>query len=454
MTYSSMANFQGEGGVDIAPKKEKKQVSTIANDYQNYSYTPLEQEVDTPTYEDNTDTKEPDNLGFGSSPSGEFGGAGLGAKPVTPTPTSGGGDNEDDTQSNSYLTDVTTNLINAASGSIPAVKKFFGYEDKDTDKDFDSVYDEYVELYMPPELKAKNVPLGPKGVLSNYVPYVTTYNIGGENSAIPQESLVDSRGEFPYTDEYRARIKTIIDTDNARRQAILDDAELIKKSDELGISTKKALELYYDSISSLVTPKPAFERIQVADSGAGFGALFDEVNPTTTTTPGLQGFLAGNQFSDEASVDWKEQGREVVVKGTNTSTKIEPGAEDGWEAFDNGGRKGKLKDIVKIVTPLLKKAYKNYKGEGSLIDYSIGSTTTDGAEKSKTEEEIDSGFGSKVNLRGASINYTTPNGFDYSLYSDYNDNAKLSFKYGGVDASIDNDGNAYVGFQLKFGGAR
>jgi hypothetical protein len=40
------------------------------------------------------------------------------------------------------------------------------------------------------------------------------------------------------------------------------------------------------------------------------------------------------------------------------------------------------------------------------------------------------------------------------LYSDYNDNAKLAFKYGGVDASIDNDGNAYVGFQLKFGGAR
>lgn len=153
--------------------------------------------MDTPTYEDNTDTKEPDNLGFGSSPSGEFGGAGLGAKPVTPTPTtSGGDDNEDNTQSNSYLTDVTTNLINAASGSIPAVKKFFGYEDKDTDKDFDSVYDEYVELYMPPELKAKNVPLGPKGVLSNYVPYVTTYNIGGENSAIPQESLVDSRGSF------------------------------------------------------------------------------------------------------------------------------------------------------------------------------------------------------------------------------------------------------------------
>ena len=453
MTYSSMANFQGEGGVDTAPKKEKKQVSTIANDYQNYSYTPLEQEVDTPTYEDNTDTKEPDNLGFGSSPSGEFGGAGLGAKPVTPTPTSGGGDNEDDTQSNSYLTDVTTNLINAASGSIPAVKKFFGYEDKDTDKDFDSVYDEYVELYMPPELKAKNVPLGPKGVLSNYVPYVTTYNIGGEDSAIPQESLVDSRGEFPYTDEYRARIKTIIDTDNARRQAILDDAELIKKSDELGISTKKALELYYDSISSLVTPKPAFERIQVADSGAGFGALFDEVKPPTTTTPGLQGFLAGNQFSDEASVNWEDQGREVVIKGGKSSTKIEPEVNEriDWGAWD---REGKLKDIANVVKPLLKKAYKNYKGEGSLIDYSIGSTTTEGAEKSKTKEEIDSGFDTEVKISGITASYTTPNGFDYSLYSDYNDNAKLSFKYGGVDASIDNDGNAYVGFQLKFGGAR
>ena len=45
MTYSSMANFQGEGGVDTAPKKEKVQVASISNDYSNYSYTPEEDYV-------------------------------------------------------------------------------------------------------------------------------------------------------------------------------------------------------------------------------------------------------------------------------------------------------------------------------------------------------------------------------------------------------------------------
>ena len=446
MTYSSMANFQGEGGVDTAPKKEKVQVASISNDYSNYSYTPEEDffTIADPSEDYKVSEEYASNLYTEEQQRAEeF--TGLGARPVTPTPISDGDNTVDDTQSNAYLTDVTTNLVNAASGSISTVKKFFGYEDKDTDKDYDVVYDEYVELYMPPELKAKNVPLGPKGVLSNYVPYVTTYNIGGEGPVIPQESLVDSRGEFPYTDDYRAKVKTIIDTDNARRQAILDNAELIKKSNELGISTKKALGLYYDSISSLVTPKPAFERIQVADSGAGFGALFEAENSTTTTTPGLQDFLTKNNFSDEDSNTWEEQ-----IKSDNLSTTIEPVNENiDWGTWARGG---KLKDIAAVVTPILKQAYKNYKDEGPLeINYGTSSTT---AEKSNAKEQINAGLGFKANLGGAAINYTTESGFDYSLYADYNDNVNLKIMINGVEATIDNDGNAYIGLNLQFGGAK
>jgi len=439
MTYSSMANFQGEGGVDTAPKEEKKQVSTIANDYQNYSYTPLEEEVDIPTYEDNTDTKETDNLGFGSSPSGEFGGAGLGAKPVTPTPISGGGNNEDDTQSNSYLTDVTTNLINAASGNISTVKKFFGYEDKDTDKDFDVVYDEYVELYMPPELKAKNVPLGPKGVLSNYVPYVTTYNIGGEDSAIPQESLVDSRGEFPYTDEYRAKVKAILDADVDRRQAILDDAELIKKSDELGISTQKALELYYNSISSSVAPKsPAFERIQVADSGAGFGALFDAEN-ATTTAPGLQGFLGKNKFSDEDSGIWEKQ-----IKSGNFPKKIEPETSKytDWQTY---GRKGTLKDITKAVTGYLDAS--KFKPESNLEISS--STSTDESNSEYGLVRFLKSIDPKLKAKGVGVDVDTPFG-KASMFSEWDGDTNLKFMFNNTTYSINSDGEAEISIEFKY----
>jgi len=444
MTYSSMANFQGEGGVDTAPKEEKKQVSTIANDYQNYSYTPLEEEVNTPTYEDNTDTKETDNLGFGSSPSGEFGGAGLGAKPVTPTPISGGGNNEDDTQSNSYLTDVTTNLINAASGSISTAKKFFGYEDKDTDKDYDVVYDEYVELYMPPELKAKNVPLGPKGVLSNYVPYVTTYNIGGEDSAIPQESLVDSRGEFPYTDEYRAKVKAILDADVDRRQAILDNAELIKKSDELGISTQKALELYYNSISSSVAPKsPAFERFQVADSGAGFESLLEKMKENEKSE--LEKYIdSTNLQSSYLQTDTK--------KNINYNAPIEASRIPGESS---SSRKGTARDLANVFKPIVKDLYKNFKGEGAFTDYSISSPTKEIQKKTSVDEKKEKeGFGLSANLSGAAVEYTTEEGYNYSLDADYNGNVDFSIKKDGLEFKIDNEGNAYLGLEFKFGGGQ
>ena len=441
MTYSSMANFQGEGGVDTAPKKEKVQVASISNDYSNYSYTPEEDffTIADPSEDYKVSEEYASNLYTEEQQRAEeF--TGLGARPVTPTPISGGDNTVDDTQSNAYLTDVTTNLVNAASGSISTVKKFFGYEDKDTDKDYDVVYDEYVELYMPPELKAKNVPLGPKGVLSNYVPYVTTYNIGGEGPVIPQESLVDSRGEFPYTDDYRAKVKAILDADVVRRQAILDDAELIKKSDELGISTQKALELYYDSISSSVAPtSPAFERFQVADSGSGFESLLEKMREKEKSEL--------NKYIDSAS---------KAVPTYSSDIDFNAPVETPRFLSDDSGssRKGNLKDLATIFKPIVKDLYKSFKGEGEVPDYSISSTTEENVKTNVAEKEKVGGLGLSANLKRAEIEYTTEGGFNYSLDADYNGNAEFSIKKDNLEFKIDKNGNAYIGLEFTFGGAR
>ena len=92
-----MANFQGEGSLDITPKEDKS--------YQNYSYTPLEEEF-IPIADDFGAFANPninDKVSEEQQRAEEF--TGLGAKPSTPEPVINTDNNDDNT--NNYSTGRT-----------------------------------------------------------------------------------------------------------------------------------------------------------------------------------------------------------------------------------------------------------------------------------------------------------------------------------------------------------
>ena len=57
-------------------------------------------------------------------------------------------------------------------------------------------------------------------------------------------------------------------------------------------------------------------------------------------------------------------------------------------------------------------------------------------------------------MSGAAVEYTTEEGYNYSLDADYNGNVDFSIKRDGLEFKIDNEGNAYLGLEFKFGGGQ
>ena len=450
MTYSSMANFQGEGSLDTAPKKEQIQVASISNDYSNYSYTPPEEELYEiapeksknyestinfkPTAENLKKILESNTLGYkgyGTSPEGEFGGTGLGAKPTTTEPVI----NTDDDKPTSYLDSVKTNLLNAASGSVKRVKDFLGGDTTEPDDDYNVVYDEYDTLYMPPELKAKNVPMGPKGVLTNYVPYVTTYSVGGTDPVIPQESLVDLRGEFPYTDDYRERI------DN-----ILNDDEIKRKSSELGISSQKALDLYFDSLvppaiqeyinlnlgASLRPYEPAFESYEVADSTGGFDSLMGLDSWMKSTEQGLEGAFSGEPMFKYTSPVKDE----VILKKDIDVTEFNY----------QTSRKATLTDLKNGIKGLLDA--RKFKSPTSSRSPKDSSTQVDPRVEGLGPFLLD--VDPKVRLGGVGINVDTSLG-NFGASSDWDGgDVNFEYKWDKGTVNINTDGTGSFEFNMKF----
>ena len=416
MTYSSMANFQGEGSLDTAPKKDtsKKDIS-----YPNYSYSPPEEEL-----VDFVDPSADYKMSEEQQRAEEF--TGLGAKPVTPEPVT----NTDEDEPTSYLDSVKANLINAASGSVQKVKDFLGVDTTERDDDYNVVYDEYDTLYMPPELKAKNVPMGPKGVLTNYVPYVTTYSVGGTGPVIPQESLVDPRGEFPYTDDYRKRI------DN-----ILNDDEIKRKSSELGISSQRALDLYFDSLvppavqeyinlnlgASLRPPEPAFQSYEVADAGNGFDSLTG-LDSWINSTKGFESAFSGEPMFKYTS-PLKD---EVILKKDIDVTEFNY----------QTSRKATLTDLKNGIKGLLDA--RKFKSPTSTTTSEKSSTQVDGLGPFLLDVDT------KVKLGGIGVDVDTSLG-KFRANTDWDGgDANFEYQWDNGTVNINTDGTATFEFEMKF----
>lgn len=414
MTYSSMANFQGEGSLDITPKEDKS--------YQNYSYTPLEEEfvaIADPSVDDKVSEEQ--------QRAEEF--TGLGAKPSTSEPVINT-DNNDDDEPTSYLDSVKTNLLNAASGSVKRVKEFLSSGPAEPDNDYNLVYDEYDTLYMPQDLKAKNVPIGPKDVLTNYVPYVNTYSITKTNPVITQESLIDPRGEFPYTDDYRERI-----------QNILDDDAIKRTSAELGISSQRALEMYLNSEpstavqdyinlnlgASLRPSEPAFQSYEVADSTGGFDSLMGLDSWMKSTEQGLEGAFSGEPMfkytspvKDEVilkkDIDVTEYNLETSRKGTLTDLK------NGIKSTLNAN---KIKSPTSSITP----------EDNSTQVEGLGSFLLD----------VDP----KIRRRGFGVDFNTRIG-NFKTNADIEGNVDLEFIWDNGTVKWGSDGTASFEFNIDF----
>ena len=319
---------------------------------------------------------------------------------------------------------VKTNLLNAASGSVKRVKEFLSSDPAEPDNDYNLVYDEYDTLYMPQDFKAKNVPIGPKDVLTNYVPYVNTYSITKTNPVITQESLIDPRGEFPYTDDYRERI-----------QNILDDDAIKRTSAELGISSQRALEMYLNSEpstavqdyinlnlgASLRPSEPAFQSYEVADSTGGFDSLL-----------GIDGWIKSSDMTSEMFDYVPSTDDEIILKKDIDVTEYNV----------ETSRKGTLTDLKNGIKSVLDA--NKIKSPTSSITPEDNSTQVEGLGPFLLDVDP------KIRGRGFGLDFNTRIGNIKTNADIYEGNVGLEFIWDNGTVKWNSDGTASFEFNIDF----